>query len=127
MKISNQQMERLVRDNPNLSASKIASLASVHKNTIINIRRRLGVIQQWFHFGIGIPFVDYDPINTSYRLRKNGRKVYNGSFLGAMENLDRLIFCLDNNSGKLPKTLEESIFSELEFIKTTQQDVRGRQ
>lgn len=117
MKPSKQQIERLVIENPNLSASKIAYLAKVHKNTIINIRHKLGVNHQWFHFGVGIPFVDYDPITTSYRVRKGGRKIYNGSFLGAMENLDRLIFCLDNNQGKLPKTVKESIFSDLEFSK----------
>lgn len=117
MKLSKQQIERLVRDNPNLSASKISSLAGVHKNTIINTRRKIGVNHQWFHFGVGIPFVDYDPITTSYRVRKDGRKIYNGSFFGAMESLDRLIFCLDNNQGKLPKTMEESILSDLEFLK----------
>ena len=125
MKLSKQQIERLVRDNPNLSASKIASLAKVHKNTIINTRRKLGVNHQWFHFGVGIPFVDYDPITTSYRVRKDGRKIYNGSFFGAMESLDRLIFCLDNNQGKLPKTMEESILSDLEFLKKNMVTYKG--
>lgn len=127
MKPSNQQMERLVIENPNLSASKLASIAKVHKNTIINTRRKLGVNHQWFHFGVGIPFVDYDPITTSYRVRKDGRKIYNGSFSGAMDNLDRLIFCLDNNQGELPKTMEESIFSDLEFLKNNMVTYKGKQ
>ncbi|AUR88469.1 hypothetical protein NVP1113A_68 [Vibrio phage 1.113.A._10N.286.51.E7] len=109
------QIERLIVDNPNLSSSMIASLVELHKNTIINAKKRLDITPNWFHFGMGIPFVDYDSSSTSYRIRKDGRKIYDGSFNGAMENLDRLIYALDN--GGLPPTRKESYFVGLEFIK----------
>ena len=108
------QIERLIEDNPNLSSSMIANLFGLHKNTVINAKKRLGVEFNWFHFGVGIPFVDYDASSTSYRIRKDGRKIYDGSFSGAMENVDRLIHALDN--GGLPPTRKESYFIGLEFI-----------
>ena len=113
--MTDRRIEKLVSDNPNLSASKLAKLAGAHKNTIINVKKKLGVSPNWFHFGVGIPFIDYDSIVTAYRLRKDGRKIYNGSFTGVMENLDRLIFCLENNNGKLPRTIEELVFNDLRF------------
>ena len=109
------QIERLIEDNPNLSSSMIANLVGLHKNTIINTKKRLGIKSNWFHFGVGIPFVDYDASSTSYRIRKDGRKIYDGSFNGAMENVDRLIYALDN--GGLPPTRKESYFIGLEFVR----------
>jgi hypothetical protein len=109
------QIERLIEDNPNLSSSMIANLVGLHKNTVINAKKRLGIKYNWFHFGVGIPFVDYDASSTSYRIRKDGRKIYDGSFNGAMENVDRLIYALDN--GGLPPARKESYFIGLDFIK----------
>lgn len=111
------QQERLIKDNPNLSSSALAKLIGVHKNTVINFKKRAGIVSNWYHFGVGIPFVGYDKSVTAYRVRKDGVRIFFGSFKGAMLNLDRLIYCLDNNSGKLPPTFEESIFSDLIFIK----------
>ena len=109
------EQERLIMDNQNLSSSIIASLIGLHKNTVINAKKRLGINPKWFHFGRGIPFVDYDRVLTAYRIRKDGRKIYNGSFSSVMENLDRLIYCLDNNNGKLPPTMKEYVFDNLKF------------
>lgn len=109
------QIEILIADNPNLSSSVIARLAGLHKNTIINAKKRLEVAPNWFHFGCGIPFMDYDASSTSYRVRKDGRKIYDGSFTGAMDSLDRLVYALDN--GGLPPTRKESYFVGLHFIK----------
>ncbi|AUS01781.1 hypothetical protein NVP1291O_67 [Vibrio phage 1.291.O._10N.286.55.F6] len=109
------RFERLIADNANLSSSMIANLVGLHKNTIIKAKKRLGIAPNWFHFGVGIPFVDYDASSTSYRVRQDGRKVYDGSFNGAMENVDRLIYALDN--GGLPPTRKESYFAGLGFIK----------
>ncbi|CAH9015776.1 putative winged helix-turn-helix DNA-binding domainprotein [Vibrio phage 120E34-1] len=109
------RIERLIRDNPTLSSARIAKLVGLHRNTVINAKKRLEVDSEWFHFGVGIPFVDYDSSSTSYRVRKDGQKVYDGSFNGAMDNLDRLIYCLENNNGQLPPTRKESYFLGLGF------------
>lgn len=111
----NEQLKRLVRDNPNLSANKIARLSGVNKMTVIRMRKRLGVKTRWAHKGCGIPFLYFSKVNI-YHLVKYGKTViHQGSFSGAMDNIDRLIFCLDNNNGKLPLTRREFYFKDLEF------------
>lgn len=110
----NAQQNRLIADNPNLSGAAIARLIGVNKSTVNKSREK----PLWRHSGIGIPFV-YDSINQDgvYKaLIFNGRTLAKGRVQSVMENLDRLIYCLENNNGKLPRTLNEVVLGDLEFI-----------
>lgn len=111
----NSQQLQLIKDNPNLSSTAIARLIGVHKSTVD--RNRIKPL--WKHSGTGIPYV-YESVNKDgvYKtLRFGVRVLAKGKIDSVMENLDRLIYCLENNNGKLPMTTEESIFSNLNFIK----------
>lgn len=112
MKIDNQQLQ-LIKDNPNLSSAAIARLIGVSRWTVSEHREN----PKWTHKGKGIPFVSFSPSSGQYKVRCKRRDIYKGKFNNCMENLDRLIYCLENNNGKLPMTTEESIFSNLNFIK----------
>lgn len=110
-------LESLLADNPNLKASSLAKLAGVSSQSINRLKRKMEVRSSWIHNGIGIPFISYDKSVTAHRLRKGTRTLYFGTLEGSLVNLDRLIYCLENNNGKLPPTLSEWSLSDLEFIK----------
>lgn len=110
----NKQQLQLIKDNPNLSGAAIANLLGVHKSTVERNREK----PLWKHSGVGIPYV-YESVNSDgvYKsLKFAGRTLAKGKIESVLVNLDRLIYCLENNNGKLPMTTEESIFSNLDFI-----------
>lgn len=112
MALSRQQLQ-LIHDNPNLSSAALARLIGVDKSTVS--RNRTAPL--WKHSGVGIPFV-YDSMNPDgvYKaLIFDGRTLARGKLDAVMINLDRLIYCLENNNGKLPRTLHEVVFGDLEF------------
>lgn len=111
----NAQQERLIRDNPNLPDSKLANLADLTVKQVSHYRSINNCRGKWFYRGSGIPFCDFN--QDGYRVRKSGKKIFRGSFSGAIENVDRLICCLDNDGKHLLKTLEQKVFDDLEFIK----------
>ena len=75
---------------------------------------------RWFHSGNKIPFftsyLDKNLVNKSV-VKFGKKKVHEGSFSGAMINVDRLINCLESNSRHLLKTLKQHVFDDLTFIK----------
>lgn len=113
----NKQVERLVIENPNISSGKLAMLTGLKSHTIRNYRRRLGVKSFWHYSGVGIPFMYFNAALVAYEIKKSNRDVFAGSFHNALLNVDRLIYCLDNNNGKLPAARRESYLKNLEFKK----------
>lgn len=112
----NDRQKQLITDNPNLSSSKLSRFLGVSRIEIDKIRGATN----WRHSGLGIPFLSQSigKNGLSYKLRtKNITVVSCSSFNGAMENLDRLISCLENNDGNLPMSTKEFIYCNLEFIK----------
>lgn len=110
----NKQQLQLIKDNPNLSGAAIARLIGVHKSTVERNRKK----PLWKHLGAGIPYI-YESVNKDgvYKsLKFAGRTLAKGKIESVLVNLDRLIYCLENNNGKLPMTTEESTFSNLTFI-----------
>lgn len=109
------QHHQLIADNQNLSSTALARLIGVDRRTVA--RNRASPL--WKHSGVGIPYIT--TVNTVdglyYQVEFNKRVICRGSFPLAMENLDRLIYCLEHNNGKLPPTFEQSIFSDLEFLR----------
>jgi len=110
---------KLIIDNPNLSASELARFLSLKIQTVLMIKRATCTGSKWKHSGCGIPFLSktIGKRGLIYKLRtKNKTVVSCSSFDSAMENLDRIIYCLENNNGKLPKSTSDFVFGELEFI-----------
>ena len=106
----------LIKDNPNLSTASIARFTGLSWYAVDKVRNK----PKWTHSGLGIPFISHSIGNRGlgYKVRfKNKTMASCSSFSSAMENLDRLIYCLENNDGKLPMTSKESIYRDLEFIK----------
>lgn len=112
-------LENLLADNPNISSAALSRLTGKSRYSIERLRVKLGLSSNWRHAGAGIPFtsqsVNKDGVYLS--LKFNRRVLSKGLIEGVMVNLDRLIYCLENNNGKLPPTLSEWSLSDLEFIK----------
>lgn len=71
------------------------------------------------HSGNNIPHLTSEMYNGGFRyvVIYRGRKLGVGSFDYCMEQLDRLLFCLENNDGKLPPTKLEGVFDNLEYVR----------
>lgn len=113
------QHERLIKDNPNLNCPALSRLTGLNSKTIYSAKTRLNAHGHYQHKGYGIPLVTLDiSSGINYKVRFNSKSIFNGRFDGAIENLDRLIYCLESNNGKLPPALEESVFNGLGFIES---------
>ncbi len=115
----NLQQQQAIIDNPNLMCSKLASLLGLSKDAIRRFRIKNELLTNWKHEGKGIPFVrEIVTCNGVYhKVCFGDRTLFAGRMKGVMLNLDRLIFCLENNEGKLPRTLHKCTFDGLEFIR----------
>ncbi len=104
------QLERLILDNPHLTSTVLMSITGLSKRQVLNIKNT----GEWIYSGVGIPFMSFINCNERphYRVHKNRRTIYQGIFSRAVENVDRLIYCLENNNGKLPS----KVFDNMEFI-----------
>ena len=113
MALSRQKLQ-CIQDNPNLSSAALGRLLGINKSTVERNREK----PLWRHSGVGIPYV-YDSVNPDgvYKAVVFGKRtIAKGTLIHAIENVDRLIYCLENNNGKLPRTLNEVVFGDLEFI-----------
>ena len=102
-------LESLLADNPNISSAALSRLTGKSRFSIERLRAKLGLTPNWRHIGVGIPFtsqsVNKDGVYLSLQFKQ--RVLAKGLIEGVMVNLDRLIYCLENNNGKLPPTLSE--------------------
>lgn len=112
-----ERFERLIEDNPNLSHSALARFTGLTKKQVFAFRKKKEISPNWFHKAVGIPFMSQfvvDGSTIAWRIECNSRGIYSSSmFDNVMDNLDRLIYALDN--GGLPPTRKESYFIGLEF------------
>lgn len=106
---------RLIDDNPNLSNRSLARFLGISRHAIEKHREK----PLWKHSGIGIPFTyDKKTRDGVYKfVLFNGVSIAKGTLVYCMENLDRLIYCLENNNGKLPPNFEAWVMKDLGFIK----------
>lgn len=104
---NNKQAIRLISDNPNLSHTVLARLLNISESYIKKIRRVYLLGGKWMYRGDGIPFTRQVETKDGiyYEVRKNHQRLFRGNFYGAIEQVDRLLYCLNNNSGKLPPRL----------------------
>lgn len=107
------QHERLILDNPNLSTNKLARFLGIDKATV----RKCKAKSPFSFKGNNIPFMTSEIYNGGFRYVTvyRGRKLGVGSFKYCIEQLDRLLFCLESNNGKLPPTMNEYVFGNLKF------------
>lgn len=108
------QQAQLIRDNPNLSSAALARFTGLTYGRVHKARGN----QSWSHKGYGIPFMCF--VNRKdqacYQVSVKGRLVFNGLLAEAIEYVDRVIYCLENNDGKLPPPLSEWSLSNITFI-----------
>lgn len=104
---NNKQAIRLISDNPNLSHTVLAKLLNVSESYIKKIRRVYSLGGAWMYRGTGIPFTRQVETDAGiyYEVAKNHQRLFRGNFSGAIEQLERLLYCLHHNSGKLPPRL----------------------
>jgi DNA-binding XRE family transcriptional regulator len=104
----NAQQERLIRDNPNLSNEVLAKLIGISRQSVWSFKKRNDIVSNWTHSGNKIPFF-HSCFNvklcTVSKVLFGGVSLHEGSFKEAMINVDRLIYCLDNDGKHLLKTL----------------------
>lgn len=98
----NSHCEQLIRDNPNLHNNKLAGLIGVSRSAVQEHKKKHGMTPHWYHSGCGAPFVYFDKHAGAFRVSFRGVVVFSGVFHKAHENIDRLIYCIENNDGKLP-------------------------
>ena len=105
--------KRVIDDNPNLSSATLARFLGVSKSTVARYREK----PLWTHRGYGIPFVTEHRVEDGIYLtiRYQERNLANGKLDYILEQLDRLIYALEN--GGLPPTLSQWVFKDLEFLK----------
>ena len=106
---------QVIADNPNLSSSALARFLGINIKTVIANREKTN----WKHDGKTIPFlstVNHDGLR--WFVQHGNRKIHRGSFKNAIKNVDRLIYCLENNKGQLPPYgVEDWSLSGLKFIR----------
>lgn len=120
MKLQPDQIYTLFMDNPNLNNRKLSQLTGIDEATIS--RKRQAFKGNWVYKGVGLPFIQFNLSKAAYVLRYKNTTITEGSLANALVNLDRLVYCLDNNNGMLPLSSYvkiKSIFNGLTFIKET--------
>lgn len=105
--------QQLIKDNPNLSSAALARFLGFTKVKVGRNREK----PSWTHRGYGIPFATEQIVSDGVylTLKYRNRRIANGKLPYILENLDRLIYCLENNNGNLPPTLEDWSLKDLEF------------
>lgn len=98
----NSQAEQLILDNPNVYNNKLAELIGVSRSAVCEHKKKHGITPRWYHSGCGAPFLCFDKHAGAFRVRFRRCVVFSGMFHKAHENIDRLIYCIENNDGKLP-------------------------
>jgi len=92
----NEMQKRVIRENPNLQSNKLADFLGLSRNTVISYRYRLGGVS-WSYSGIGIPFMYFNKSCAQYFVSKSRGIFYNGLFGKAVNVVDHLIWCIENN------------------------------
>ena len=112
--------EQVIRDNPNLSSSALARFLGIDRKTVARVKDSLEINTNWKHSGVGIPFtstyITEDGFFTEVVLK--GRTISKTNKIEVTsESVDRLIYCLENNDGKLPPSgVEGWSLDNLRFI-----------
>ncbi|CAM0043327.1 hypothetical protein VPHK392_0020 [Vibrio phage K392] len=113
------RVERLIRDNPNLSNAVIGRISGLTTKQVFAYRVKNKLKPVWFHKGKGVPFISrfiVDSSTIAWRIECKGAAITSSSsFINVLENVDRVIYCLENNNGQLPPTRKESYFLGLGF------------
>ena len=109
----NDQQRKVIDENPNLSAGKLAYFLGLSRNTVISYRYRLGGVA-WSYSGIGVPFMYFNRSCAQYFVSKSRIVFYNGLFGKAVNVVDHLIWCIENNMFNQPR-IEHPYLENLKF------------
>ena len=108
----NDQQRRVIEENPNLSAGKLADFLGLSVNTVKYHKKNKS---NWFYYGVGLPFCCFDIINCQWSVVKNHRRIVKTSSLDkAIKVVDHLIWCIENNMFNQPR-IEHPYLENLKF------------
>lgn len=115
------QQTRLILQNPNLSNTALASFLGISENQVRKFRARNGITPNWKHDGKSIPLLRAvnAPDRFFFVVAHGDKEIHRGGFKKAIEQVDRLIYALDN--GGLPPSFKQWLFKDLEFNKGARQ------
>lgn len=111
------EQQRLIIDNPNVNTATLVRFLGSTRDRVERYRYKNKLKGNWSYKATGIPFMSLLRTRDGicHHVNCKSRKIHSGSFAVAMENVDRLIYCLDNNNGKLPQSMNEYVFNNLRF------------
>ena len=110
------QIQRLIDDNPNLSNAALGRFTGLTRKQVFTYRKVTETRPNWLHKGKGVPFTSrfiVDSSTIAWRVECKGRAITSSSNLcNVIDNVDRVIYCLENNNGKLPS----KVLDNMKFI-----------
>ncbi len=111
------RIQKLIDDNPNLSNAALGRFTGLTRKQVFSYRRKNQIKPNWFHKGKGIPFTSrfiVDQSTIAWRVECKGRAITSSSnFRNVIDNVDKVIYCLEINNGKLPS----KAFDNMNFIR----------
>lgn len=109
------QQTRIILENPNLSNTVLAGFLGISENQVRKFRARNGFTPNWKHDGKSIPFLR--TVNAHDRfffvVAHGDKEMHRGGSKKAIEQVDRLIYALDN--GGLPLSFKQWLFKGLRY------------
>lgn len=106
------QIKRLLAENPHLQSGKLALLTGMKPRAINKFKKENGLTGKWTYSGVGIPFMCYE---FSYLVRYKQKHIGSSGLLEkAIDLVDHLIWCIENNMFNKPK-IEHPYLSNLKL------------
>ena len=112
MKLTEQQ-KRVIRENPHLQRGKLSRLLGVGEFSIDSYKT-YNNLKSWTYSCCGMPFLSFHPLSTSYRVQYKSRVIFLGSRNKAINVLDHLIWCIENDMFNKPR-IENPYFEGLKL------------
>ncbi len=104
------QIKRLIKENPNLSNSKIAMLTGLKPHAIRNNRDK----SKWRYSGIGLPFLFFSMSSAMFCVDYKHNRLYTGGINTAINVVDHLIWCIEKGMFDKPR-VEHPYLQNLKF------------
>ena len=101
------QQKRLINENPNIQAGKLAKLIGCNVRTIHRNR-----VSKWSYEGVGIPFLKFDCV---FKVIYKKKYIASSAFIeNALNVVVHLIWCIENNMFNKPR-IEHPYLENLKF------------
>lgn len=109
-----EQQKRVIRENPHLQAGRLAEFLGLNVNTVRSYRVRNKARRSWTYTGLGIPMMFFNIDSGCFIVSNKKAKLFKGVFSKAIDVVDRLLWCIENNMFNQPR-IEHPYFENLGF------------